>query len=152
MSIAAGNGDVPEVANVVNSKPASNGTVYYIDKLLQFSERNVGLHIAALAPNSASPFNNFWQYLRNSSIYNATTGEIQQVASGSFYTFFIPDNAAIVAAVNAGLLPGTGTAPSMVPNFNPSSLADKEKVNDFIYYHILNKKNIGTDGAGEWNI
>ena len=51
-----------------------------------------------------------------------------------------------MAAVNAGLLPGTGTPPAMVPNFNPSSLADKEKVNNFIYYHILNKKNIGTDG------
>jgi len=44
--------------------------------------------------------------------------------------------------VNAGYLPGTAG----VPNFNPPSLADKEKVNNFIYYHILNKKNIGTDG------
>ena len=34
----------------------------------------------------------------------------------------------------------------MVPNFNPSLLADKEKVNNFIYYHILNKRNIATDG------
>jgi uncharacterized surface protein with fasciclin (FAS1) repeats len=144
--VASGNGDIPNVANVVNSKTAANGTVYYLDKILQFSERNVGLHIAALAPSAASPFYNFWQYLRFANIYNATTGEIQQVAAGSFYTFFIPDNAAIVAAVNAGLLPGTGTVPNMVPNFNPSALADKEKVNNFIYYHILNKKNIATDG------
>lgn len=144
--VAAGNGDIPNVANVTNSKTAANGTVYYLDKILQFSERNVGLHLAALAPNAASPYNNFWQYLRNSTIYNTTTGEIQGVASGSFYTFFIPDNASIVAAVNAGLLPGTGTVPNMVPNFSPALLADRERVNNFIYYHILNKKNIATDG------
>jgi len=144
--VASGNGDIPNVANVVNTKTAANGTVYYLDKILQFSEKNVGLHIAALAPTAASPFYNFWQYLRFANIYNATTGEIQQVAAGSFYTFFIPDNASIVAAVNAGLLPGTGTVPNMMPNFNPSAPADKEKVNNFIYYHILNKKNIATDG------
>ena len=144
--VASGNGDIPNVANVTNQKAAANGTVYYLDKILQFSERNVGLHIAALAPNAASPYNNFWQYLRNSSIYNTATGEIQQVAAGSFYTFFIPNNAAIVAAVNAGELPGTGTPPNMVPNFAPTLLADREKVNNFIYYHILNKKNIASDG------
>jgi len=144
--VAAGNGDIPNVANVTATKTAANGTVYYLDKILQFSEKNVGMHIGALAPTTSSEFNNFWQYLRNSSIYNATTGEVQQVAAGSFYTFFIPKNAAIVAAVNAGLLPGTGTVPNMVPNFTPTLAADKEKVNDFIYYHILNKKNIATDG------
>jgi uncharacterized surface protein with fasciclin (FAS1) repeats len=144
--IAAGNGDVPNVANIVDTKTAANGTVYYLDKILQFSERNVGLHIAALAPTAASQYNNFWQYLRNSSIYTAATGEIAGVAAGSFYTFFAPNNAAIVAAVNAGRLPGTGTVPNMVPNFTPTLLADKEKVNNFIQYHILNKKNIATDG------
>ncbi|HEX7846216.1 MAG TPA: fasciclin domain-containing protein [Chitinophagaceae bacterium] len=140
--VASGNGDVPNIANVLGSKTALNGTVYYLDKILQFSERNVGMHIAALAPTAASPYNNFWQYLKNSGIYNAATGEVQQVAAGSFYTFFIPDNAAIVAAVNAGELPGAAG----VPNFNPTLPADKEKVNNFIYYHILNKRNIATDG------
>lgn len=144
--IAAGNGDIPNVANVTNSKTAKNGTVYYLDKILQFSTRTVGTHLAALAPTAASQYNNFWQYLRNSTIYNAGTGEVLQVASGSFYTFLIPNNAAIVAAVNAGQLPGTGVAPNMVPNFTPALLADREKVANFIYYHILNKKNIGTDG------
>jgi uncharacterized surface protein with fasciclin (FAS1) repeats len=144
--IASGNGDVPNVANVVSQKTAANGTVYYIDKILQFSEKNVGQHIAALAPTAASPYYNFWQYLLNSSMYTAATGEVQGVAAGSFFTFFIPNNAAIVAAVNAGLLPGTGVPPAMVPTFNPSSLVDKEKVNNFIQYHILNKKNIATDG------
>ncbi len=139
---AAGNLDLGNVANVTNKKTAKNGTVYYLDKILQFSEKTIGKHIEALGTPVTSQFNYFWQYLRNANIYNFTTGEIQQVASGTFYTFFIPNNAAITAAVTAGYLPGTGG----VPNFNPPVLADKEKVNNFIYYHILNKKNIGTDG------
>jgi hypothetical protein len=143
---AAGNADAGNTATVVDKKTAKNGTVYYLNRILQFSEKTIGNHIEILGTPTTSEYNYFWQYLKNSSIYTAATGDIQQVASGSFYTFFIPNKAAIVAAVNAGLLPGTGTPPSMVPNFNPTSLADKEKVNNFIYYHILNKKNIGTDG------
>jgi uncharacterized surface protein with fasciclin (FAS1) repeats len=144
--VTAGNLDVPNVANVVNTKTAKNGTVYYLDKILEFSEKTIGKHIEALGTPVTSEYNRFWNYLRNSTIYTLATGEIQQVASGSFYTFLIPNNAAIVAAVNAGLLPGTGTPPNMVPNYTPTSLADREKVSNFIYYHILNKKNIATDG------
>lgn len=144
--VAAGNVDANNVATVVNTKTAKNGTVYYLDRILEFSEKTIGKHIEALGTPATSEFKNFWNYLRQSPIFNTTTGEIQQIASGTFYTFFIPNNAAIVAAVNAGLLPGTGTPPSMVPNFNPASAADKEKVSNFIYYHILNKRNIGTDG------
>lgn len=143
---AAGNADVPQVANITDTKTAKNGTVYYLDKILQFSEKLPGNHLETLGTPAASQFYNFFQYLKSSTIWNNTTKEIVGVASGSFYTFFIPNNAAIVAAVNAGQLPGTGTAPNMVPNFNPSALADKEKVINFIYYHILNKRNIGTDG------
>jgi uncharacterized surface protein with fasciclin (FAS1) repeats len=139
---AAGNLDLGNVATVTDKKTAKNGTVYYLDRILQFSEKTIGKHIEILGTPVTSQFNYFWQYLKNAGIYNLTTGEILQVASGTFYTFFIPNNAAITAAVNAGYLPGTAG----VPNFNPPSLADKEKVNNFIYYHILNKKNIGTDG------
>jgi uncharacterized surface protein with fasciclin (FAS1) repeats len=139
---AAGNLDLGNVATVTNKKTAKNGTVYYLDRILEFSEKTIGKHIEILGAPVTSQFNYFWQYLKNAGIYNLTTGEIQQVASGTFYTFFIPNNAAITAAVNAGYLPGTAG----VPNFNPPSLADKEKVNNFIYYHILNKRNIGTDG------
>ncbi|MES2894383.1 MAG: fasciclin domain-containing protein [Bacteroidota bacterium] len=146
MVVGAGNVDAGTVPNIVNKKTASNGTVYYLDRIIEFSEKTVGSHVSLLGTPTTSEFNSFWQYLRNSSIYNATTGEIVGVAAGSFYTLFIPNKAAILAAVNAGLLPGTGVAPAMVPNFNPTLLADKEKVNNFIYYHILNKRNIGTDG------
>lgn len=144
---SSGNVDSSNVATILQTKTAKNGTVHYIDRILNFSESSIGKHIEKLGTPVGSAFNHFWQYLRNSSIYNVTTGEIQGVAAGTFYTFFIPDNAAIVAAVNAGLLPGTGTAPNKVPAFNPASLADKELVNNFIYYHILNKKAVATDGV-----
>lgn len=140
--VAAGNQDAGTVANVLNTKTAKNGTVYYLDKILQFSERTIGTHLSALGTPLTSEFNPFWQYLRNSTIYNITTGEIIGVAAGSPYTFFVPNKAAITAAVNAGFLPGTAG----VPNYNPTLLADKEKVVNFIYYHILNKRTIATDG------
>ncbi|QNA42651.1 fasciclin domain-containing protein [Lacibacter sediminis] len=147
--VGAGNGDFGTTANVVDKKTAKNGTVYYLDKILQFSDTLVGRHIQKLGTTptpATSQYNSFYQYLLNSTIFNASTREILQVASGSFYTFFIPDNAAILKAVNDGYLPGTGTAPNKVPLFNPPLAADKEKVANFIYYHILNKKNIATDG------
>lgn len=144
--VAAGNGDFGTMANVLDKKTARNGTVYYLDKILQFSDTLIGRHIQKLGTSTGSQYNSFWQYLLNSSIFNAGTNEILQVASGSFYTFFIPDNAAILKAVNEGYLPGTGTAPNKVPLFNPTLPADREKVANFIYYHILNKKNIATDG------
>jgi len=145
--VAAGNVDAANTATILNKKTAKNGTVYYLDRILEFSERTIGKHIELLGTPTTSPYNFYWQYLKSSPIFNATTGEIVQVASGTFYTFFVPNNQAILAAVNAGLLPGTGTAPNKVPNFTSTLLTDRELVANFIYYHILNKKNIATDGV-----
>ncbi|MCA0382923.1 MAG: fasciclin domain-containing protein [Bacteroidetes bacterium] len=134
------------VANSSASKTASNGVVHYIDKLLTYTETNIGLHIAKLGTPTSSPFNSFWRYLDNSAIYNKTTGEINGIAAGVFYSVFIPNNAAILKAVNDGLLPGTGTAPNKVPNYAPTAPLDIQKVAQFIQYHILNKKSVATDG------
>lgn len=129
-----------------DSRTALNGTAHYLDGVLTFTETAIGKHIEKLGAPAASPFNYFWEYLRRSTIYTASTGDILNVAAGSFYTFFIPDNGAILAAVNDGLLPGTGTAPNKVPDFNPAGLAEKELVEKFINFHILNKKSVATDG------
>ena len=145
--VAAGNVDAATTATVLNKKTAKNGTVYYLDRILEFSEKTIGKHIELLGTATTSPYNYYWQFLKNSPIFNTTTGEIIQIASGTFYTFFVPSNQAILAAVNAGLLPGTGTAPNKVPNFTSALPADRELVANFIYYHILNKKNIATDGV-----
>ena len=143
---SSGNFDAGNVANVLGKATAKNGTVYYIDKILNFSEKLVGKHIEALGTPTTSEYNYFYQYLKSSSIYTAATADIVGIASGTFYTVFIPNNNAIKAAVNAGLLPGTGTAPNKLPLFAPTLLADKDMVNKFIYAHILNKKTVASDG------
>jgi len=59
------------------------------------------------------------------------------------YTAFIPNNAAIQAAVTAGLLPKTGAG---APNFAPTLQTDKDLVDNFIQYHLLNKATVIPDG------
>jgi len=144
---AAGNLDAGNVGAGTGSKTAKNGTVQYIDRVMEFSTAIVGKHVEKLGTPTTSDFNYFWQYLRNSSIYTLSSGEIANVAGGTFYTFLIPDKNAILAAVNAGLLPGTGVAPNKLPLFNPTLPTDKELVNKFIYNHILNKRSVATDGS-----
>lgn len=143
---AAGNVDSANVSTVNDSKTAKNGRVYYTSRLLEFSDALVGKHIEAIGSPGGSPYNYFWQFLKGNSLWNNTTKEIQGVANGTFYTLFIPDNAAIQKAVDDGLLPGTGTAPGKTPVFAPPLPADQLKVTKFIQYHFLNKRCIGADG------
>ncbi|MFT4061239.1 MAG: fasciclin domain-containing protein [Edaphocola sp.] len=143
----AGNVDKSEVANVLSYKGAKNGRVYYIDKILEFSEQTVGQDLQVLGASTTSEFNYFWQYLSNSSdLWTSSTKAITGVSSGTFYTVLVPNNAAILDAVNDGILPGTGTAPNMVPNFTPTTELEKAQVVRFVQYHILDKVTIGTDG------
>jgi uncharacterized surface protein with fasciclin (FAS1) repeats len=123
-------------------RPALNGQVVYINDLLYFSYLNIGRTVSKLGTPAASEFNYFWNYLRNSTLFNATTFDITGTAPGSFYTVFAPRNSAIVQAVNDGLLPGTAG----VPNFNPALTADKVKVEQFLSYHILDKRTIIPNG------
>ncbi|HEY1199514.1 MAG TPA: hypothetical protein VGE79_00970, partial [Niastella sp.] len=134
---AAGNGDEGNVANVKTSKTTKNGTVHYIDRILNFSELPVSKHLEKLATAPSSQYFNFWQYFKSWPGYTASTGDILNVSSGVFYTFLIPDNNAINKAVADGLLPA---------NTNPSDPAEKFKIEKFIYYHILNKKSVATNG------
>jgi uncharacterized surface protein with fasciclin (FAS1) repeats len=144
---AAGNVDSNHIVTVGTSKTAKNGRVYYSDKILEYSVKNVGLHIEELGTPAASQYNYFWQYLRNSTLWNNTLKDIQGIANGTFFTLFIPNNAAITQAVNDGFLPGTGTAPNKVPLFNPPLAIDKLQVARFIHYHFLNKRTIAADGV-----
>jgi len=132
-----------DVMNAGTAKEASNGIVYYSDNLLTYSNTRIGRRISDLGLATTSPFYNFAQYLRSSSIYNATTGDILGVQLGVFYTAFIPDNAAVLAAVSAGLLPRNTNG---TPNFAPTSQAERQQVADFIQYHLINKTTIVNDG------
>jgi hypothetical protein len=107
-----------------------------------FPYNQIGKTIETLGTPTASEFNYFWNYLKNSTLYNLATGEIVGLTAGSFYTFFIPNKAAIIQAINDGLLPGTAG----VPNFTPTLTADKLKVEKFIQYHILDKRTVIANG------
>lgn len=146
---ASGNVEANQVVNVSSSKTSKNGRVYYIDKILNFSESFIGAHIEKLGttPTAAtSQYNYFWEFLKTSSIWNATTKEITGVANGTFYTLFIPNNAAIMQAVKDGMLPGNTT--TGVPNFNFATQTNiqREQVVRFIYHHFLDKRTIAPDG------
>ena len=148
---AAGNIDSNVNASVISSKTMKNGTAYYIDRLLYFSAVTPGKRLEALSSIAGSPYYNFFQYLKNSKLYTASTGVISATPLGFFGTYLIPDNAAILAAVNDGLLPGTGTAPNKVPNFTPIDATEQELVSKFIQYHIL-KKSVVHDAKTNGNI
>jgi Fasciclin domain len=138
--VAAGNEDAGTVVNITRFENTSNGRVYYTDNLLEYSERGIGLKLAALAtaiPPAISPFKRFFDYLNNSPLYTRGTGAINGVLLGTSYTLLVPDNNAIAAAITAGLLPASIT---------PATGVDIEKVSAFIRYHILDRRTIAADG------
>ncbi len=140
---APGNVDSNNIVKILDSKTARNGIVYYTDRIMEFSEAAVGKHIEALGTPAASPYNAFWQYLKSSVLWNNTTKEILGVTGGTFYTLFIPNNAAIQQAATDGLLPKKADG---TPNFAPTLPAEQLQVFKFINYHFLNKRIIAADG------
>lgn len=120
-----------------------NGQVAYINDLLYFTYQPIGSTVAVLGTPAASEFNLFWNYLKNSTIFNTTTFEITGITAGSFYTLFVPNKAAMNQAITDGLLPGTVA----VPNFTPTTTADKLKVEKFILYHFLDKRTVVANGS-----
>jgi len=141
---------------------AGNGKVYYTKGLLHFAENTVTLanSLKRLAqstdPTVVARYSYFYQYLTGSaSLYSTTvdaTGlivlseNIAGISVGTFYTVFVPTNAAITQAVKDGLLPGNTT--TGLPTF-PSSgqtTAQQQAVSNFILYHIVSKNTIAQDG------
>ena len=151
----SGNVDANQVVTVSSNKTSKNGRVYYIDKILNFSENLVGAHIEKLGttPTAAtSQYNYFWEFLKGSTIWNNTTKEITGVANGTFFTLFIPNNASIMNAVKDGLLPGNTT--TGVPVFAQASQTNlqREQVVRFIYHHFLDKRTVAADGEESGSI
>ena len=146
--ISVGTQDANQAVRVDSTRTTKNGKVYYLNGLLSFTTVNIGTHIKNLGGTSAaaSDFNYFANYLINSGIYNATTGEITGTVAGTFYTAFVPSNAAITQAVKDGVLPGSTT--TGLPNFTATTwtAAQREQVNNFILYHMLNKRTLVPNG------
>jgi uncharacterized surface protein with fasciclin (FAS1) repeats len=133
---AAGNVDKNERVKLTGPVEASNGYVYYVDRILNFTELKPSQHIAA-NPN----FSHFYNYLTKSTLmYDAATLDVKGTTVGTPYTYLIPTNAAIQQAVKDGLLPGTVT--TGVPNFAPTSSEDQDKVARFLQYHIIAKEQV----------
>jgi uncharacterized surface protein with fasciclin (FAS1) repeats len=149
---SSGNVESSETIDINRYKTAKNGRVYYINKLLNFSESVVASHIEKLGTTPAaatSPYNYFWEFLKTSAIYTASNKTIVGVSNGTFYTLFIPDNNAIRQAVKDTLLPGNVITGD--PNFNAATQSglDKEKVIRFIYHHFLDRRTVAADGVEE---
>ncbi len=146
------NGTTPYAARVTATKKSSNGTVYYLNDLLVFDTTSIGNTITTLGKATTSPFNYFYQLLSNSSLYSTAPAskatEITGLTPGVFYTAFIPNNTAIQAAANAGLLP---KAANGLPNFVPATQLERELVNNFILYHFINKTTVVPDGKKTGN-
>lgn len=140
--ITAGTAERGVTVRIDSVKKVLNGQVVYINDLLYFPYQLIGNNLSTLGTPAASEFNYFWNYLKNSTLFNTSTFEITGIAAGSFYTVFVPKNSAIVQAVNDGVLPGTAG----VPNFTPTLTADKLKVENFINYHILDKRTVIANG------
>jgi uncharacterized surface protein with fasciclin (FAS1) repeats len=139
--ISAGNTDRGIVATIDSIKKAKNGQVVYLNNLTYFTYNPIPRHLEALGAPAASEYNLFWNYFKNSNSYDIVTNSIVGTAGGSFYTIMVPNNAAMRAAITAGLLPGTAAAPV----FNPTSSADKVLVEKFIQYHVVDKRTLIPD-------
>lgn len=148
---AAGNTEAGTSTTIITpGVQTSNGIVYYTTGLpLQYSlniVNAVSYNISKNGTNTTDPFYWFWQYLKSSTIYNATTGAIQGIDAGGTYTILVPSNAAIQDAVNNGWLPGTGTGAVKTPNPTSTSVTDQALVNNFIKYHIIKGFSVVPDG------
>lgn len=153
---ASGNFDAGNYLVKDSSQTTVNGTVYYTHEVLPTGAlstgglftntlKSIGFHINALAVADPNNFGSFNSYLINSTIWDAANLAIIGTSNGTFYTIFIPTNAAIVDAVKQGLLPGNVS--TGVPNFKPTTSVDIDLVARFIQFHILNKNTVVTDGV-----
>ncbi|WP_181306053.1 fasciclin domain-containing protein [Rufibacter sp. XAAS-G3-1] len=139
---AAGNVDKGEQVSLTGPVQTSNGVVYYVDRILNFSELKPSQHLAA-NPN----FSHFYNYLRNSPLmYDAATLDVKGTTVGTPYTYLIPTNAAIQQAVKDGILPGTTAG---VPNFNPATPEQRDQVARFLQYHIIAKEQVPFENQAE---
>lgn len=140
---AAGNQLLGNKANILGYEDQRNGRTYYIDNLLQFSERAQGLDLYNLAFQNTQ-FQSFVRLLLGSELYDNVAGTIRGVELGTSYTFVIPNTAAIQQAVKNGVI--AGNVSTGAPNYAPTILQDKEKLQNFIRYHILATRTASDDG------
>jgi uncharacterized surface protein with fasciclin (FAS1) repeats len=109
----------------------SNGVTYKLSQALKFSVENIGRDI-----EGNGNFSMFYNYLEKSAsspigpyVYNLADKAIANIASTENNTLLIPDNNAMQAAVNDGILPVIG--------FADFTQEQQEQVLNFVMYHAL---------------
>lgn len=126
-----------------------NGSVYYVDGLLSFTENNVGDQIEKLATLYPDNYGLFFQLLQEggTDVYTESNKSVTGVKTGIDYkyTFFIPDNAAITQAVKDGLLSGDKTT-GVLKKTKDLRAPDFDLIRKFVLYHIVNGESIASDG------
>ncbi|WP_207422187.1 fasciclin domain-containing protein [Desertivirga brevis] len=148
---ASGNVVDNSFVTVTGSRDYVNGKVYYASGVLKFAEDGpvtVGSTLESLSTSKASSFSHFFNYLRNSSLWNNTTKEISGVEKGGFSTLFVPTNAAIEQAIREGRLPGTVSGATVTPSFLLSQQSGPQRiaVENFIKYSFISKATVAIDG------
>ncbi|MFG6686709.1 fasciclin domain-containing protein [Mariniflexile sp. HNIBRBA6329] len=141
---AAGNEVLGNRVNILGFEDQRNGRTYYIDNIIEFSEQPQGVDLSELAGQPGSQFEYFFEYLKNSDLYDSGSGAIEGIELGTPLTIVIPSNDAIQQAVVDGVLPGDSV--SGTPDFNPSKQGVKDQIKSFIQYHILVNRTASDDG------
>lgn len=154
---------VNPIANIIGSRTASNGKVYYLDNKVPIPTRPVGLTIkdgASVngAVNNTRPYYLFYMYLFWSGLYTnnptnssslAPDGTILGLTSASLSTMLIPTNASMMAAFADGKIPVAPTSTTVAPPWAASN-ATNDKIRaslaNFLYYHMLARIIVAPDG------
>ena len=145
-----GNYDENDWVTATPYKTFLNGQVFKIDKLLQYSRRN-------LAPTEPEKYTSqaLFIYLQNMASANTNistfvsyltqclkgsdSNDLAAISTDMTLTFFMPNNAAMTKAVKNGDLPSYALLSS-------GDVAAKQKATKFILYHIINGKEYVDDG------
>ncbi|RRN76223.1 hypothetical protein EIM50_25785 [Pseudoxanthomonas sp. SGD-10] len=136
-----------EIKIIKENHSAVNGSAYYIDNLLKFTDNNVGFHLEKLAAQYPDQYRDFfWLVSNTNTIYTPATKSIAGVRTGMDYkyTIFAPTNAAISEAVKAGLLSGNVTTGELKKS--GLNVLDIEKMRKFVLYHIVDGETVAVDG------
>ncbi|HSJ66446.1 MAG TPA: fasciclin domain-containing protein [Anditalea sp.] len=118
--------------NVAQTHRANNGQVLYTTGLLDYTQKTLSEIIF-----ENEQFTKFGNYLRNSSIYNSQSLQIEGVGVGAFFTVLAPSDEAIDTAIAEGKLPA---------NPNTNILEERDQIADFLRYHFIPRNVIVPDG------
>lgn len=148
-----GNYDEDDWVTPTYKKTFTNGKVYDVDKLLQYSQRNTMSSVAegweeqdmltyineAATNNSdLSLYNQYMTLLLGQTVYPWT------LSTSTVYTVLMPNNTALQAAIDAGDLPTIATINAEITAL--TDFTNLQKAINFMKYHMMTGVEILNDG------